>query len=99
MGLPPTTTDQRSSLANLLLADRPDLSTEEIFVIHRTLDVILGLLLITNYMRSVGISVGENGAIGFAVSGPIITKPYLEAILYGILPPAAPTTTPSGVRI
>lgn len=97
MGLPPQESSSfRTSLANLLLADRPDLTTEEIFIIHRTLDVILGILLITNYLRSVGISIGESGAVGFAVSGPILTKPYLDAILYGIMPPEAPTTATAG---
>lgn len=82
---------QRTSLANLLLATRPDLTTEGIFFTHRLIDVVLGLLLVTNYLRSTGIGIGDDGTVSFSIAGPILTKPYLEAILYGIAPPDAPT--------
>lgn len=68
------------SLYNLLLASRPGLTTAEVFAIHRGIDVLLGLFLLTNLMRSIGIFIGENGTISFSISGPLITRPFLEAI-------------------
>jgi hypothetical protein len=72
------------SLYNLLLANRPGLTTPEIYAIHRGLDVLLGVLLITNLMRSVGIFFGEDGAMSFSIAGPLITRPYLESLIRGL---------------
>ena len=72
---------EATSLYNLLLATRPGLTTEEVYALHRGIDVLLGLLLLANLMRSVGIFIGEDGTLSFSISGPLVTRPLLEAIL------------------
>ncbi|MGE5552887.1 MAG: hypothetical protein ACM3XZ_03050 [Betaproteobacteria bacterium] len=71
---------EQRSLYDLLLANRPGLTTPEIFAIHRGIDVVLGLLLIANLLRTTGVYFGENGGMSFSISGPLITRPLLEAI-------------------
>jgi hypothetical protein len=84
-------TDRQPDLSwtNLLRADRPGLSTPEQYAFHRGLDFLLGLLLITNFMRSTGIFIGESGALSFSVSGPLITQPYIEGLLKALYGPEA----------
>jgi hypothetical protein len=84
----------RLTLENFLIADRPGLSTPEQFTFHRSIDVVIGLLLIANYMRSTGVFIGEDGALGFSVSGPILTQPYMEAVLKGFFGPESVAPVP-----
>lgn len=72
------------SVYNFLLANRPGLTTPEVFAIHRTIDVVLGLLLIFNLMRSVGTFFGEDGSLSVSISGPLITRAYFETLLQGL---------------
>ncbi|MDI6871466.1 MAG: hypothetical protein QME79_08965 [Bacillota bacterium] len=71
---------EERSLANLLRASRPEFVTPEVYTIHRGIDVILGLLLIANYLRSTGIFIGDDGAVSISISGPLINKPFVQAI-------------------
>lgn len=75
------------SLAELFIANRPELSPPEVYRLHRALDVLFGILLITNYMRSTGVFFGEEGALGFSITGPLITYKYVEAVIRGLSGP------------
>lgn len=74
---------EHASIADLLLANRPEFVTPDVYAINRGIDVVIGLLLIANYLRTVGIFIGEDGTVSFSVSGPLVTRRILEAIFHG----------------
>ncbi len=67
----------------MLRANRPGLVTPEVYAVNRGIDVVIGLLLIANYLRTVGVFIGEDGAVSFSVAGPLSTRRILEAIFNG----------------
>ncbi|HHW15570.1 MAG TPA: hypothetical protein GXX28_11660 [Firmicutes bacterium] len=87
---------ERTSLADLLKANRPGVVTPDVYAINRGIDVVIGLLLIANYLRTVGIFIGEDGTVSFSVSGPLVTRRILEAIFHGDLTGNVIQETPRG---
>jgi hypothetical protein len=71
------------TLLEQLRAVNPEQITPEQFAIHRGIDVLVGLLLITNLFRTTGVFIGENGALSITVAGPLITRNILEQLLRG----------------